>query len=112
MGPAQGIDRSTRAYDEIVEQLGERDPDVHAGTMFGMPTFLRDRKAFGGLTHGDMVFKLSGARHAEALALAGAHLFDPGDMGRPMKQWVVVPAAHRTVWPALAQAALDDLRRS
>ena len=110
--PGAGIDASARAYDEIVELLGERDPDVHAGRMFGMPTLMRGRRAFGGLTHGDMVFKLTGPRHAEALALEGAHLFDPGDQGRPMKQWVVVPAAHRKTWAAFAQAALGDLRRA
>lgn len=110
--PDAGQDASAHAYDEIVELLGERDPEVHAGKMFGMPTFMRGRKAFGGLTHGDMVFKLTGPRHADALALAGAHLFDPGDMDRPMKQWVVVPAEHREAWPALAQAALNDLRRA
>jgi hypothetical protein len=108
----ESTDASARAYDEIIELLGERDPEVHAGKMFGMPTFMRGRKAFGGLTHGDLVFKLTGPQHAEALALAGAALFDPGDLGRPMKQWVVIPAAHRKTWPAFAQAALNDLRNA
>jgi hypothetical protein len=100
----------TQAYDEIVENLGEDDPDVHPGKLFGMPTMMRGRRAFGGLRHGDMVFKLTGPHHAEALALNGSHLFDPGESGRPMKQWVVVPATHQARWESFAQAALDDLR--
>jgi hypothetical protein len=53
-----------------------------------------------------MVFKLSGAPHAEALGLAGAQLFDP--MGaRPMKEWVQVPGTHAKQWPRLARAALE-----
>ena len=54
-----------------------------------------------------MVFKLEDtAAHADALALYGAHLFDPGGRGRPFKEWVVVPRAHVTRWQALAEAAL------
>ena len=97
-------------FDDLVDLLGERDPDVRAGKMFGMPTFMCGRKAIAGLTHGEMVFKLAGPEHADALGLAGAHLFDPGDMGRPMKQWVVVPTSHAGRYEELARAALRDLR--
>jgi hypothetical protein len=38
------------------------------------------------------------------LALEGAHLFDPMG-GRPMKEWVQVPAAHADEWPRLAELA-------
>ena len=39
-----------------------------------------------------MVFKLPDPdAHARALALDGAHLFDPCGKGRPFKEWVVVP---------------------
>ncbi len=54
-----------------------------------------------------MVFKLTAAeRHAEALALDGAHLFDPSGEGRPFKQWVVVPVEHADCWESLAEHAL------
>jgi hypothetical protein len=110
--PTADDDQATAAYHEIVELLRDEHPDVHAGQMFGMPMFMRGRKGFGGPRRGDMVFKLTGAEHAEALLLKGAHRFDPGDRGRPLKQWVVVPAAHATDWERLARAALADLERS
>jgi hypothetical protein len=54
-----------------------------------------------------MVFKLPvEAERKEALALDGAHLFDPSGMGRPMKEWVVVPSAHTAEWPRLAELAV------
>jgi hypothetical protein len=31
--------------------------------------------------------------------------FDPSGRGRPMKEWVVVPPAHRQRWDDLADAA-------
>ena len=60
-----------------------------------------------GFTRGAMVFKLTDPeRHAEALELAGAHLFDPGGQGRPFRQWVVVPAEHADRWETFADHAL------
>ena len=55
---------------------------------------------------GDMVFKLSGRAHAQALRIPGAHLFDPMG-GRPMKEWVVVPAPQAAEWANLADAAME-----
>jgi hypothetical protein len=109
MATKSGSDQATRDFQELVELLGAEDPDVKAGQMFGMPVFMRGRKAFGGPRGDAMVFKLSGDVHAKALALKGAHLFDPGDMGRPMKQWVVVPIAHRKHYEEFARAAASDL---
>lgn len=42
-----------------------------------------------------------------ALALEGAALFDPG-MGRTMREWVLVPAAHSSRWVELAGLSLAD----
>jgi hypothetical protein len=112
MAKAGDKDEATREFEDLVEVLGAEDPDVKAGQMFGMPVFMRGRKAFGGPRPGGMVFKLSGDAHAKALALKGSHLFDPGEMGRPMKQWVVVPIAHRQHYEELARAAVADLRNS
>jgi hypothetical protein len=105
-------DQAAREFEDLVELLSAEDPNVKAGKMFGMPVFMRGRKAFGGPRRGGMVFKLSGDARAKALSLKGSHLFDPGEMGRPMKQWVVVPIAHRKHYEGFARAAADDLRGS
>jgi len=44
--------------------------------------------------------------HERALALDGAHLFDPSGKGQPFKEWVVVPEAHAAEWEGFAQHAL------
>jgi hypothetical protein len=98
------------SYEEIVDDLCAQNAGVETGKMFGMPVFKRNGKAAGGLWEDSMVFKLTDAAVRErALALEGAHPFDPMG-GRPMKEWVVVQAAHSDEWPSLAQAAVDGLR--
>src|SRR5713226_7109191 len=100
----------TRArYDEICDDLVARHPEVELGQMMGMPAIKARGKMIGGSAHseGAMVFKLpDAAAREEALGLEGAHLFDPSERGRPMKEWVVVPPAHATEWPRLAEHAL------
>jgi hypothetical protein len=72
----------------------------------------RGGKMIGGFSNDEdaMVFKLSDASAREAaLALDGAHLFDPSSGRRaPMKEWVVVPAIHAHEWPKLAKQALSE----
>jgi hypothetical protein len=96
-------------YDELVDDLCARNDDVAPSQMMGMPCVKRGGKMVAGFTKGEraMVFKLPDpAAHAEALALEGAHLFDPGGNGRPFKEWVVVPAAHADEWESFAEHAL------
>ena len=93
-------------YDELADDLAARHGDVDLGKMFGMPCVKRAGKAVAGYYQGDMVFKLPDAAARErALALDDAHLFDPMG-GRPMNEWVQVPAAHAERWPELAELAL------
>lgn len=92
-------------YDAVAAELCATAP-VIAGQMFGMPSLKCEGKAFAGYYQGTMVFKLGLPEHDAALALADAHLFDPSGRDRPMKEWVVVPAAHAARWPELARAAL------
>ena len=73
--------------------------------MFGMPSLKIGGKAFAGLYNDSMVFKLGEPTRAEALALPGAHLFDPMG-GRPMKEWVVLPAEQSPEWLRFAREAL------
>lgn len=98
-------------YDEICDALAARNPEVVLTQMMGMPAVKADGKLVCGFIRSQeaMVFKLPEAEaHAEALALDGAHLFDPGGEGRPFKQWVVVPEAHASTWPDFVQRAFDQ----
>ncbi|MDP9325498.1 MAG: TfoX/Sxy family protein [Candidatus Dormibacteraeota bacterium] len=85
--------------------MAESD-NAHAGKMFGMPSVFIGTKAFAGYREGAMVFKLDGDAHAAALGLPGAHLFEPME-GRPMKEWVVVPAEHSADWARIGKQALE-----
>jgi hypothetical protein len=90
----------------LVDELQAQNPEVVSSKMFGMPTLKVGGKAFAGEFEGDMVFKLAGDAHQQALELSGAHLFDPMG-GRPMKEWVMIPVAHQATWPDFAKAALS-----
>jgi hypothetical protein len=103
------MDPRTR-YDEIADDLAARNDDVELGQMMGMPAIKRSGKMISGFSNdrGAMVFKLPDASQREAaLAIDGAQLFDPsGGRRAPMKEWVVVPAAHADRWADLAEQAL------
>jgi len=62
--------------------------------MFGKPCYKINGKAFVCFFQNEMVFKLSGIAHSEALALSVSKLFDPSGKGRPMKECVQVPGVH------------------
>jgi hypothetical protein len=53
-----------------------------------------------------MTCKLPPEPREKALARPGAEPFDPG-MGRPMKEWVVIPLAESGAWPEYAAQALE-----
>ena len=96
-------------YDEIADELATRDPAVALGKMFGIPCVKRNGKAGIGFYKGEMVIKLPDETHRQgALALQGAQLFDPMG-GRPMREWVQVPATHADKWPMLAALAIEAL---
>jgi hypothetical protein len=94
------------SYEEIIDDLLHRHAHVATKKMFGMDCFTANGKAAGGLSGADMVFKLTDSEAREqALAIEGAHLFEPM-AGRAMKEWVVVPKAHAARWPDLAELAV------
>ncbi len=95
-------------YESLVQALVKQDPTLSTGKLFGMPCLKQGKKAALGAYDGGVVFKLEGPAHAEALALDGAVLFDPGGKGRPMKAWVVVGPEHQSAWLSLAMAALGE----
>jgi len=97
-------------FDAVVEELSG-ELDIVQTSMLGMPSLkVRGGKAFAGLYGDDMVFKLEAEAYATALALDGAHCFEPTD-GRPMKAWVQVPPTHETQWAELARKAEASGRR-
>jgi hypothetical protein len=96
-------------WQELLEQVREEHPEVVSGSMFGMPCAKVAGKAFMGSYGGGVVFKLDPQARDRALALPGSRPFDPMG-GRPMREWVVVPAAHRQDWLELAEAALAKVR--
>jgi hypothetical protein len=98
-------------YDEIVDDLLHRHADAERTQMMGMPSVKSNGKLLVGYIASQeaMVFKLADdADREKALALDGAHLFDPSGRGRPFKEWVVVPPAHEADWPAWAERALTS----
>jgi hypothetical protein len=102
------MDGSER-YDELCDDLTARHPEVERTKMMGMPSLKANGRLIAGFVAAEdaMAFKLTDPdAHAAALALSGAHLFDPSGRGRPMRQWVVVPPAHAARWPELATLAL------
>ena len=96
--------KTLRAFHELSEELAAHG--AQTSKMFGMPTLMVGRKAFAGVPKGGdgLVFKLSPEDVRATLRLKGAELFDPG-MGRPMKEWVVVPSAHTKRWKDLGASA-------
>ena len=95
-------------FEEIVDDLAARDPDVEETQMMGRPSI----KAGGKLiacyeSRGTMAFKLPDeAEQEKALALDGARVYDPAESGRLMKGWIEVPSAHGAKWAELAETAL------
>jgi hypothetical protein len=88
-------------------------PGIQVSNMFGKPS-LKDEngKAFACLHAGKLACRLGRGTqpHADALALDGAHLFDPSGRDRPMKDWVSIPNTHSSRWPEFAAAALSTSR--
>ncbi|TQS45849.1 TfoX/Sxy family protein [Cryptosporangium phraense] len=97
-------------FAEIVDDLAPEG--VRPGKMFGRQALKFEDKVLAVYHRDDMVFKLGAGTppHSEALALAGAELFDPSGKGRPFKDWVLVPVDHAERWASYAGASLSHLR--
>jgi TfoX/Sxy family transcriptional regulator of competence genes len=93
------------SFSEVASAFLSR-PGVETSRMFGSQGLKTGGKVFAMEVKGALVVKL-GKAHAEELVGGGeASLFDPGH-GRPMKQWIAVPAASRLSWGELAEEAFD-----
>jgi hypothetical protein len=90
--------------------IGQGLSETIESQLFGKPCFKTGGKAFICLFQNDMVFKLTGDAHKQAISLNGSRLFDPSEKGRPMKEWVQVSYHHKDKWPEFAEAALKYVR--
>lgn len=92
--------------DDVAAELADAGVGYERSQMFGCPGLRRPGKGkfFVTLWGDDLVVKVSGDAHAEALAIEGAHRFEPMP-GRAMGDWVVVPASARARWSELARRA-------
>ena len=96
-------------FEDIVDAICAWHEEARASKVFSMPCVKRSGKVVFGLSRTGMVFKLTDPDvHRRALALPGAHLFDPSGRGEAFRQWVVVPPAQADEWEALAYEALGQ----
>lgn len=86
--------------------IGQNIEHAEQGQMFGKPCFKIGGKAFICFFQNEMVFKLLGDVHQEAVSLSDSKLFDPSGKQRQMKEWVQVSSEHKDKWEAFADAAL------
>jgi hypothetical protein len=80
--------------------------------MFGKSCFKVNGKAFIVFFQNEMVFKLAGDAHKEALSMGGSQLFDPSGKKRPMKEWVQVSYDNADKWEKLVKAALKYVKEN
>jgi hypothetical protein len=103
------VDDAQARYDDICDALVTWHPSVKRSKVFGMPCLKRSGRVIAGFTRSSMVFKLTDPdSHARALAIPGAHLFDPSGRGEHFRQWVVVPAEQGDEWEALSYEAVNQ----
>lgn len=100
------MNESEETFETIADRLAGRDGCARS-KMFGKKCVTVNGNGFLAFFQGDMAAKLAGDRHREALALEGAELWDPSGKGRPMKEWVRIPARHLSRWNGLAEAARE-----
>jgi hypothetical protein len=97
---------AVKEYEKLIASFDETD-GVTISQMFGKACLKINGKAFVAQHLEVVVFKLSGADHARALGISGAALWDPSGKGRPMKEWVALPATASKHFDAFAMAALE-----
>ena len=91
----------------LFHAVGEKIENAVLGNLFGKICFKINKKAFVCFFENEMVFKLTGEVHSEALSFDGSQLFDPSKKGRAMKEWVQVPYDYKDDWEKFALAAAE-----
>ncbi|MCW5851944.1 MAG: hypothetical protein KIT87_17860 [Anaerolineae bacterium] len=93
-------------YERITARLGQY-PLVTRRKIFGVPAVCVHGNSFLAYHQGEMAFKLRGEDHARALAVPDARLWDPSGAGRPMREWVHLPASQSDHWDDFADLAYE-----
>lgn len=93
--------------EEFYISIGQKIKNAEQSQMFGKPCFKIGGKAFICFFQNEMVFKLTGEAHNDALSLDGSQLFDPSGKKRPMKEWVQLPFDYSNDWAEYAQSAME-----
>ena len=96
--------------ESVYLSIGQKIKDAEQSQMFGKPCFKINGKAFVCFFQNEMVFKLTGTVHRDALSLEGSQLFDPSGKKRPMKEWVQIPSDHSDKWAKFAKEALQYVK--
>lgn len=92
---------------EFYISIGQDINDSEQSQMFGKPCFKINGKAFICFFQNEMVFKLTGETHSDALSLDASQLFDPSGKKRPMKEWVQVSYHYKENWADFAKSASE-----
>ncbi len=107
MTESRPISPSFKLFDAIAQEFAAPEAGIKKSNAFGAPCLKVRGKMFACWWGEGMVFKLDAETFADGLKLKGAHIFNPADKGKGMKQWLVLPYAQRAKWRAYTQAALD-----
>jgi hypothetical protein len=92
---------------QLYFKIGRQLPAAQESQMFGKPCFKTGGKAFISLFDNELVCKLNGEVHSEALSLDGCRRFDPSKKNRPLKEWVQIPFDYSNLWNYFAREALQ-----
>jgi TfoX/Sxy family transcriptional regulator of competence genes len=79
-------------------------PGLHTGKALQNTGLMVGGKLFAFVKDGRLVLKLPAKQIDLLIEAHGAVRFDR-NQGKPLKEWVVMPAAASDIWPALAEDA-------
>jgi len=92
---------------ELFDQIGRLLTKRKKSSMFGVSCYKIGRKPFIMLHENQIVCKLLGEVHTEAMQWAGATLSNPMGNDKPMGNWVQIPFRYSDKWEYFAKFAHD-----
>jgi len=92
------------------DQIGELLTDKKRSSMFGIPCYKVGRKPFIMFYDNEIVCKLIGQAHSEAMILKGATLFNPKRNTKPMENWVRIPFLYSEKWKYFSKIAYEFVK--